>query len=219
MLMAGCGAAPQATPVVTPSPTAAPTPTTLATAVSSTSAATTTITGDVGGADLKFTFEMPGDWTSFANGARSVDRAHQVELGGSAFFVSVVDNTFEDPCAHVERSPEVGSTTDDVVAALGTIPSTTATQPLTTTIAGLDATLVELTIPGSLPCNPQTFFLWQDSPGNYWWLLATNERIRVWVIDQDGTPVVISARSWPETSAALVTQMDTVLNSIKFVVP
>jgi len=62
----------------------------------------------------------------------------------------------------------VGPTVNDLVTALGEIPSTTATEPVETTLAGYAATYMELQIPASLPCGRFRFVLWQDSPGNDW---------------------------------------------------
>src|SRR6185295_19053314 len=102
---------------------------------------------------------------------------------GIAFFVSLVDNTFKDPCAHVERSPRIGSTVEALAGALGEIPTTTATEPVQTMLAGKPATYVELTIPASLPCSPDEFYLWQDSPNADWWARATNELIRICIVE------------------------------------
>ena len=96
-----------------------------------------------------------------------------------AFVVSLVDNTFKDPCAHVQQSPKIGSTVAALATALGEVPNTTATKPVQTTIAGHEATYIEAAIPATLPCNPSSFYLWQDSPGGDWWAQGLNETARV----------------------------------------
>ncbi len=117
---------------------------------------------DVNGPALQLTVDLPSDWQPFAWGA---DRGTSSPPVGMAFVVSLVDDTFADPCAHNPRSPKVGSTIEALAKALGEIPDTTATKPVQTTIAGHTATYVELAIPASLPCDPSQFYLWQDSPG------------------------------------------------------
>ena len=89
--------------------------------------------------------------------------ANNDALGGdTAFFVGLVDNTFEDPCAQVERNPKVGPTVEDLATALGEIPGTTATEPVQTKIAGYDATYIEVPTRGHSPCDE---FVWyQESP-------------------------------------------------------
>jgi hypothetical protein len=76
--------------------------------------------------------------------------------------------------------------------------------------------LVELTIPASLPCAPNEFYLWQDSPDGYWWVLAPNEDIRVWILDVEGQAVAIAARSFPGTSEETKAELKRVLDSIVF---
>ena len=106
-----------------------------------------------------------------------------------------------------------------VATALGQIPTTTATQPAQTTLAGHAATYIEITIPASPPCSPEQFYLWQDSPHAYWWALAPSELIRVWVVEVGGQRVAIAARSRPGTSAAVNGELQGILDSIVFEVP
>jgi len=165
----------------------------------------------VAGSALQFTAELPAGWAPFEFGG-----GRDGEPEGMAFFVSLVDNTFADPCAHVERSPKVGSTVEALAAALGEIPTTTATQPVQTTLAGNAATYIELTIPASPPCNPEEFYLWQDSPDAYWWALAPNELIRVWILEVGGQRVAMANRSRPGTSEAVKTELQGILDSLVF---
>ena len=165
----------------------------------------------VAGSALQFTAEHPAGWEPFDFGA---DRAG--DPPGIAFFVSLVDNTFADPCAHEQRSPKVGSKVEALAAALGEIPDTTATEPVQTTLAGKEATYIELTIPASPPCDPDEFYLWQDSPDASWWALAPNELIRVWIIEVGGERVAIAARSRPGTREAVKAELERILDSIVF---
>ena len=165
----------------------------------------------VAGSALQFTAELPAGWAPFDFGA-----SRDGDPPGMAFFVSLVDNTFTDPCAHVQRSPKVGSTVEALAAALGEIPNTTATVPVQTTLAGNQATYIELTIPASPPCIPEHFYLWQDSPNAYWWALAPKELIRVWIIEVGGQRVAIAARSRPGTSEGVKAELQKILDSVVF---
>ena len=61
----------------------------------------------VAGSNMHFTAEYPAAWAPFDFGlSRDGDPA------GVSLFASVVDNTFSDPCAHVEQSPKVGPTVE-----------------------------------------------------------------------------------------------------------
>jgi hypothetical protein len=161
---------------------------------------------------VQLTVELPGGWR---NGGWFVDNG-ALAPNGIAIFVSLVDNTFNDPCRHLQRTPKIGSTVEALATALGQIPNLTASEPVQATIAGEDATYVELTIPASLPCEPDQFYLWQDNPHGFEWVLATNEFIRVWIVEVQGQRVAIAARSWPGTSEAAKTELQGVLDSIVF---
>lgn len=187
---------------VIPSPVVSPTAVAPSSAVtlspepsSSQHAATLTVAGtDVTGSPLLLTVTLPSDWQPFQFGA---NRGTSSPPSGMAFIVSTVDNTFTDPCAHVQRSPKIGSTVEALATALGKIPNTTATAPVQTTIAGHPATYLEIAIPASLPCAPSEFYLWQDSPGGDWWAQGLNETARVWILEVGGQRVAFLAHSYP----------------------
>ena len=170
---------------------------------------------DVGGSPLRLTVDLPESWT-LHNGPFAANRGTAHPPAGISFFVSLVDNTFEDPCSHLERSPKIGSAVEDLATALGEIPNTTATKPVATTIAQREATYVELSIPATLPCEPSSFYLWQDSPNGYWWALGGNETIRVWIVDVGDQRVAIAARSYPGTSEEATAELQGILESMVF---
>ena len=174
---------------------------------------------ELDGTPLKLTAQIPEGWSTGASGPTgpyAVHGAGAVEPpAGIGLFASIVDNTFSDPCLHVERSPKVGRTVAEAAAALGAIPNATSTPPVQTTLAGHPATYLELTIPASLPCAPDQFYLWQDSPNSDWWATAFNEVIRVWFVDIGGQRVAIAARSYPGTSDEAKAELQGILDSIK----
>jgi hypothetical protein len=161
---------------------------------------------------LNFTADVPSGWTPFEFGAR-----HGVapqDPTGMAFFVSLIDNTFADPCLHTPRTPKVGSTVEAAATALGQLPGVTAKAPAQVTVAGKAATYVELLGPASLPCAEP--YLWQDSKDADWWLLAPNETVGVWILEVEGQRVAVASRSWPETPAATKAEFQAILDSIVF---
>ncbi len=165
------------------------------------------------GTPLNLTVDLPPGWL---NGG--IYAEHELAPpSGIAFFLSVVDNTMSDPCASVGQSPKVGSTAGDLATALGEIAGTSATQPVKTTVAGYEATYVEVRLPATLPCPPSKFVLWQDGPGGGdWYALAPNELFRVWIIDVAGERVVLTGRSYPETSEAAKAELPGIFDSIVF---
>ena len=157
--------------------------------------------------------QLPAGWSSDDVAAAA---AEDGPPAGIAFFLSVIDDTFADPCAHQPRSPKIGSTVAARAAALTDIPGISATAPVQTSIAGRGSTYVELTIPASLPCAFEQFYLWQDSPGGDWWALGPNEVWRVWILDVAGQAVTIAARSFPGTSDGSKAELKRILDSMVF---
>ena len=177
-------------------------------------AARLTVAGtEVNGSGLGLTVDLPSDWQSFPFGA---NRGTSYPPAGMAFVVSVVDNTFADPCSHRQRSPKVGPTVADLATALGKIPDTTATDPVQTTIAGHQATYIEIAIPASLPCAPSEFYLWQDSPAGNWWVQGLSETARVWILEVAGKRVTFLAHSYPGSGDNAKAEFQKILDSIVF---
>jgi hypothetical protein len=224
VMVAACGQA-----AVAPSPaTVAPSATAVAPSAAASSSAVRpsaapssgpqtahmTVAGtDVNGPALRLTMQIPADWQASESVA---ERGTSSPPAGMAFVVSVVDNTFADPCSHRQRSPKVGPTVGDLASALGKVPNTTATVPVKTTIAGHEATYIELAIPASLPCDLDEFYLWQDSPGGYWWAQGLNETARVWILDVGGRRVTFLAHSYAGSGADAKAVFETILNTAKF---
>jgi len=161
---------------------------------------------------LNFTADVPSGWTPFEFGANH-GVAPQVPTG-MAFFVSLIDNTFADPCLHTPRTPKIGSTVEAAATALGQLPGVTAKAPAQVTVAGKAATYLELQGPASLPCAEP--YLWQDSKDADWWLLAPDETVGVRILEVEGQRVAVAARSWPETPAATKAEFQAILDSIVF---
>lgn len=191
-------------PVASPSP--APTP--------SHHVATLTVAGtEATSSPLGLTVELPPDWQAAGSVA---DIGTSSPPAGMAFVVTLVDNTFADPCSHRQQSPKVGPTVEALAKALGEVPNTTATKPVQTTIAGHKATYIELAIPASLPCQPSEFYLWQDSPDGDWWVQGLNETARVWILEVGGKRVAFLAHSYPGSGDGAKAEFQKILDSVVF---
>jgi hypothetical protein len=161
---------------------------------------------------LKFSADVPSGWTPFEFGA--FHGADPRAPAGMSFFVSLIDNTFADPCVHTQRTPKIGSTVEAAATALGQIPGVTAKAPVQVTVAGQAATYVELLGPATLSCAEP--YLWQDSKDSDWWLLAPNQTVGVWILEVEGQRVAVAARSLPETTAATKAEFQAILDSMVF---
>jgi hypothetical protein len=212
---AGRSIAAASTPATSPSPAALSSP-----VISASPAASSTPSGDrmtVAGTELTSalyaTVKLPAGWQIDTYGT---ERRTTAPPEGMGMVLSLVDNTFKDPCAHIERSPKIGPTVADVATALGQIPGTTATNPSQTTIAGHAATSVELTIPATLPCPADEFYLWQDSPHGFWWVQGVNERVHVWILEVGGRRVSIATHSYPTATPQEQAELQGILDSLTF---
>lgn len=209
-LRLGPGAGPGGPGSPSPSPSSSPTPSLSASPSSGASRMT------IAGTTITFGVELPAGWQNSSYAANPGQSGQPRDV---AFFAAFVDNTYLDPCAHVEREPKVERTVEAVVAALRELPGMTSTEPIATTIAGLDATYLELTAPGTLPCSPDAFYLWKDSPTAYWWLAEPAELLRIWVVERNGVPIAFTARSWPRTSEAAKAELVAILETIELDAP
>ena len=163
----------------------------------------------LGGTDQHFSVDLPEGWEN------NEWVANNHPLGGdTSFFVGLVDNTFDDPCARVERTPKVGPTVEDLATALGEIPGTTASEPTQTEVAGFDASYIQVALDGPLPCAE--FYWWQEGPGNQWWAVGADERLSVWIFDVEGQRVAIGARSYPGTPQEAKDELRDILDTIVF---
>ncbi len=143
-----------------------------------------------------------------------------VGIGVGVGFVDV-DNVFADPCRARLADPPVGQTVDDLVTALADLPGD-ATTAIDVTVDGFDGKQIEFTLPDYTQdpdCVP--FFLWRydNSSGALYpdvWAQGPNQHNRVWILDVDGTRLVIMAWYLPDTSDEDRAALEEIVNSIEF---
>ena len=219
-LVAGCsGAAPTAapTPAATVPPTASPAPTDSP----SPSIATRQIqlNATVGPEGLHVLLDVPPTWQRSdpeSADSHSVVRGDTVPPTGMLIWFGTIANTYADPCGHLLRTPEVGPTVDDLIAAFAETPNLTSTEPVQTTLGGQPATYIELTVDDELPCLANHFFLAADEQGIYFFIDGPGQVIRTWVLDVDGTRVVAWAFHFPEATAEGLAEEQAILDSVEF---
>ena len=132
-----------------------------------------------------------------------------------------VANIFSDPCQWVEVDPQPGPSVDDLVAAFASVPALNATEPTDVTVDGFDGQQIEFTVPdfnedecidGSFRHVARCKACWAGSQ-----LLGQrpNAHHRLWILDIDGTRLVIGGSWFPDTSQQDRDDLDTILNSIQ----
>ena len=168
---------------------------------------------EVGDAALELSVELPNSWSHDASSANPDTTDPSAQLG---FFLSAVDNAYEDPCANIERSPKVGSSVAAVTNALAEIPGTTASTPLQVAFAGYEATQITLSIPSTLPCPVEQFSLWRDGRDATSSPKRPNEEIRVALMNVGGYRVAVASRTYPETGPEAKAVLQRTLDSMAF---
>ena len=131
-------------------------------------------------------------------------------LGMSVYFY-LPSTTFSDPCDLVAVDPPVGPTVDDLVQALREIPNISTTEPVASTIAGVPATYLEMTHDDTLPCQADQFYIWDRN-----WTQGPGQIVRTWVLEVDGSRLVVSALRYPEATAEMLAEQQSILDSLQF---
>ena len=199
-------------------PTAAPTTAAPTITVAPT---TKTVSFPVGSAnDIPVTFTAPDDWV--VDGSV----AYADNSGGRGVFFDGIANIYADGCQWVLLDPPVGPTVDDLVAAWANLPDLNATAAVDVTVDGYTGKQFEL-VPAynKGECKEKVGFgpvyaLWdmpglsnEDAPGFFAWF--PDPHFQIWVLDVDGTRLVIAANTPPNTSPQNRAALDEVLASIQ----
>jgi hypothetical protein len=128
------------------------------------------------------------------------------------------------PCAPL-LSLAADSTAADLAAAVASAPGTQVLiGPAAVTIGGRATQRVELRVSQDLGCDPGYFYTWPQGPqGPFWWGTDVGDKINVWIVDVDGTPLLIvgEIHEFPRqghagTMADLEREIQQIVDSISF---
>lgn len=164
---------------------------------------------------LKVVVTVPDGWGVLVTGPRvTVLESDDAYLG---FWIA--STAERDPCGlgGVPDSP-VGPTADDLAAALAGAPGFDTTDPVDTTVGGVDGTYVELIGPQAGCTDP---ILWQTSDGSCRCMESHVERNRLWILDVDSTRLVVNALDIPGadgttgTSSAVLDNLQGMVDSLR----
>ena len=189
--------------------TAAPT-SVVATTVKPTTVAGTT--GEFFIAGVRLTFAVPAGW---------VDNDWYVSKLGAAPIYGVgfnnVANIYTDSCPSVLVDPPVGPTVDDLASAWAKLPGFHATAASDITVDGFHGKQVEFTVPDydHADCFNVDFKLLNSVGGGDYWAQGPNQHNKLWILDVNGTRLVIVATYFPDTSPQDRAALDEILTSIQ----
>jgi hypothetical protein len=151
-------------------------------------------------------------------------------LGISVWDVGVV---FRDPCHWQGQDFNPGPSVANLVAALVAQKLRNATRPTDVTLAGYKGKYLELSVPADMKsskwtdfdaCDPDdngdgTFESWQGNGMGGRYEEVPGQVDRVWVLDVRGQRLVVDATYSPDTSQADRTQLEQIVESLRFDAP
>jgi hypothetical protein len=161
-----------------------------------------------GNSDVRLTFAVPAGWE---DGGFYVDKP----LAAHVFF-DYVTNIYTDSCPSVLVDPPVGPTVDDLASAWANLPGFHATAPTDITVDGYHGKQVEFTVPdyNKTDCPYGDFKLLASGNG-VWSAPGPNQHNQLWILDVNGTRLVIVAFVVPDASPQDRADLYAVLASIQ----
>jgi hypothetical protein len=144
--------------------------------------------------------------------------------------ITTVSNIMVDACVDQRPAdPPIGPTVDDLAAALAALPPFQVTKPPTdVTINGYSGKHLELTVPDDLPyefrsgggywtdCGRGELRSWIGTKSfDYFYGYGPGQIEEFWILDVDGTRLMIQAMWFPESPPQDITEMRTILDSIR----
>lgn len=192
-----------------PTDTQPPSPTT--TDATAEQAGSRTVTGSIGHGAAAITFTAPDGFTNIGWGLVKGDPAFGI-------LAMEVRNTYTDSCPSAALDPPVGPTVDDLASAWTDLPAFDATAPTNITIDGFDGKQVEFTVPDydEAECPYGDLMLLQDNSGqDGYWAQGPNQHHKLWILDVDGTRLVIAGFWYPDTSDQDRSDIDEILSTIQ----
>lgn len=177
----------------------------------------------------EITFTVPAGWSS-----RDIeiikDPLRVGETGGPggvAVSFTLAGNVVADPCRADGQSPPVGPSAMDLATALAALPGFTATTPETVEFDRVTRGIyLELrTNPAALACTAPDIHLWTLDPDRFRTDLGpTGSAVwgaeqpinRIWILDVEGTRLVIDAVAALDATPAALAELQAVVDSVRF---
>jgi hypothetical protein len=124
--------------------------------------------------------------------------------GGQGISTWTVGNVYAEPCRWdgTLLDPPIDQSVDGLVAGLASQKSRHASAATDVTLDGFTGKHMELTVPARIDladCNGGQFRTWVDPTGGARWL-EPGQRDLLWIVDVDGSRLVIDAALGPDTT-------------------
>ena len=162
---------------------------------------------------LDITFTIPSDgWVSWGPGVLTNEPNERDHVGIGFHNVA---NLYKDPClwrTSGEAAPRVGPTVADLTAAFARQPHFTASAPTDVTVDGFRGSFMTMTIDADLDfagCDSGQVHSWIDPDGNSRYYAGPGQVEQFWIVDVDGTRLVIEGSFFPDAPPANLTDLAT----------
>ena len=187
-----------ATPTAAP-PTAAPT-------------ASTTLM-EVQGDAASWTAALPPTWSPRSGWFTAASQGHAGPTGVSVAATGAV-NVPSDPCDGTGKFSDAKSPAD-VIAALQARKDLTVSTPTAATLGGHAGLQVDVELPADLSaCGKGAYIIFAEPDGSGFYAQGPANRMRIWVLDVQGRPVVFLVQSFPATPATDTAAAQQIVDSI-----
>ncbi len=161
---------------------------------------------------IQLGLEIGPDWAMWSAGVDATGvalyKASPDPPAGLAIGFLIVDNVYADPCdlSAGEMDPPVGPAPIDLAEALVAQTGTESTDPVAVEIDGYSGVYLDYRNTGDGECGDMTRWGGRDA--------LVGERDQVWILDVEGTRLVIDAASFEGTSEENVAEMRTMVESL-----
>lgn len=172
---------------------------------------------------VELEFSVPSGWSKFAAGSDhlSIVRdpaggAYPTPPHGTAVGFFVVDNLFADPCLPSVGmlDPPVGPAVEDLAAAFAAVPAYLASAPQPAMVSGYSGVTMSLDLDVYM-CEFSEIQLWRTPSG---WVRnpqGEEEENRLWILDVDGSRLVINTLHFRGASAESRAELEEIVASVR----
>lgn len=214
-------AAPTAVPTATPGPTARPTAEPTATPESTPGGPTELpVDGHVEPGQYfgefegyKFLVTVPNAGWTWTREYESFHQGHDHSNFAILRPGGFITTLYAEACESEGTEFEVGPTVDDLAYALASLEDFDVSEPIDVTLSGYEGKRVRVTVPIDADAeNPDCYDGYSLLPGYSYSVAAQTDDI--WIIDMNGTRLVPTIATGPETPAEIVEQAEAMLASL-----
>lgn len=156
---------------------------------------------------IRLLIDVPSGWSGVVPNAVWI--AENAAPGGAALTIGSGGDLPRDPCVTTDLI-DTGSTVDGFADAIAAHPVLEATDPVDVSLDGYSGKYIDLDLPTDLS-SCKEFRPWE--PGIY--AQGPDHQWHLWIIDVDGSRVVIASMDYPGTSAQRRAELQAMVDSIQ----